>query len=198
MDDDVNALTDKLRNKHDLYVYLTERCKFMLNNTSAGNIWLPAEKYCRMLFLQQILEETKKSLIADEVRVNERIRGWLPEYACANVWPLVRTDANLRKYLPAEDMDLGRWPDRRFFWGIVNTFHPEWVTSYLDDAIKQRDKMQIINRTKLKTINVSATWKQRLLAHDFTPKGKGKYRIVIDIVAKKGRQSIIIKRDFQV
>ena len=119
--------------------YLKERCKYSLDNTSAGNIWLPAEKYCRMLFLQQILEETKKSLIADEVRVNERIRGWLPEYACANVWPLVRTDANLRMHLPAEDMDLGRWPDRRFFWGIVNTFHPDWVESYVNEATRQRD-----------------------------------------------------------
>ena len=73
MDDYDNTLTEKLRNKHDLYVYLTERCKYSLSNTSAGNLWLPVEKHCRMLFLQQILEEKKMALIADEVRVNERI-----------------------------------------------------------------------------------------------------------------------------
>ena len=89
-----------------------------------------------MHFLQAILEETKSSLNAHEVRICERIRDWLPEYSCRHVWPLVRTDATLRKYLPAEEMDLGRFPDRRFMWGIINTFHPDWVESYVNDATK--------------------------------------------------------------
>ena len=65
----------------------------------------------------------------------ERIRDWLPEYAPSNIWPLVRTDATLRKHLPAEEMDIGRWPDRRFMWGVINTFHPDWVKAYVDDAV---------------------------------------------------------------
>ena len=95
-----------------------------------------------MNFLKAILEETKSALNAHEVRVCKRTQDRLPEYACCKVWPLVRADATLRKYLPAEEMDLGQFPDRRFMWGVINTFNPYWVEAYVDAAAGDTHKAQ--------------------------------------------------------
>ena len=100
------------------------------------NLWLPAPKYCRLHFLQQILTEEKTALYAAQVKYSKRIRDFLPEYAIKNVWPLVRTNAKLRKFLPAEEYDLGRFSDRYFFWGVLCTIQSEYAEAYIDDAMK--------------------------------------------------------------
>ena len=93
-------------------------------------------KYTRMTFLQQILEDKKKCLTGAEVHPCARVRDWLPEYAPKNVWHQVRGDPGLVAYLPDEEMDLGRWPDRRFFWGVLSTLRRAWVEQYVDECAK--------------------------------------------------------------
>ena len=92
-----------------------------------------------MSFLQQILEDEKKCLLASQVIPCSRIRDTLPEYAVKNVWHQVRDDATLREYLPTEEMDLQRWPDRKFLWGVLNTLRGDWVEQYVSKTQKQRD-----------------------------------------------------------
>ena len=43
------------------------------------------------------------------------------EFAVKNVWDELKGDQELRKYLPTQEMDLGKYPDRKFFWGVVST-----------------------------------------------------------------------------
>ena len=46
------------------------------------------------------------------------------DWAIKNVWNLVKHKSSLRKYLPAEDIDLGSYPDRKFFWALLSQlFH---------------------------------------------------------------------------
>ena len=89
-----------------------------------------------MTFLQAILEDRKKCLTAENVRPCAKVREHLPEYAVKNVWPQVRNDALLCAHLPSEEMDLGRWPDRRFFWGVLSTLRGDWVDRYVGEAVK--------------------------------------------------------------
>ena len=135
--------------------------------TETVNIWLPESKYTRMTFLQAILEDSKKTYTCDEIRQCGRIREHLPEYAVKRAWPLVRDDPLIVAYLPDEELDLERWPDRRFFWGIVYTIRPEWVEDYISQCIAQRDRMHLVNRMATKTVAISAGWREKLAAHDF-------------------------------
>ena len=59
--------------------------------------WLPDPKYCRMTFVQAILQGEKDCLVTDDVRICARIRDWLPEFAPKNVWFQVRDDPALIK-----------------------------------------------------------------------------------------------------
>ena len=56
------------------------------------------------------------------------------EFAVNNLWELVKSDANLRSYLPADEMDFGRYPDRDFFWGIAFTVIPAWAKKYYEQV----------------------------------------------------------------
>ena len=117
----------------------------------------------------------KKCFTAEEIRPCSRLRDWLPEYAIKNVWPQVRDDEDLIQYLPDEEMDLGRWPDRRFFWGILSTLRREWVEKYVHESVLQRDKMQLVAQMRnRRSINISDRWKSKLLEHDFASRQKGK------------------------
>lgn len=49
------------------------------------------------------------------------------EYALKNVYLLVREDEVLMGYMPKEEMEKERWPDREWFWNIANTHRKVWV-----------------------------------------------------------------------
>ena len=43
------------------------------------------------------------------------------EFTVKNVWDELKGDQELRKYLPTQEMDLGKHPDQKIFWGVVST-----------------------------------------------------------------------------
>ena len=71
-------------------------------------------------------------------------------------------------------MNLDRWPDRRFLWGVLSTLRREWVDKYVDEAVRQRDQLHMVNRMNTKSINISGGWRAKLLEHDFASRKKGK------------------------
>ena len=83
------------------------------------------------------------------------------------MWPLVRTNAELRKFLPSEEYDLGRFSDRYFFWGVLCTVQGDYAEAYIDDAMKQQTQLQLSKRTNIKVIGISDRWRTKLLAHDY-------------------------------
>ena len=52
------------------------------------------------------------------------------EYAVKNVYNLVRTSKALQEYLPTEEMENKRYPDRAWFWGICFATIPDWANEY--------------------------------------------------------------------
>ena len=136
-----------------------------------------------MSFLQLILEDHKKCLTADQVRPCNRVRNWLPEYAPKNVWYQVRDDPTLIAYLPDEEMDLGRWPDRRFFWGVLSTLRSDWVEKYASEAATQRDKIGLGDPgPSKKAIQPSDGWRKKLLEHNFASRSKGKCALLLTLL----------------
>ena len=127
-----------------------------------------------MSFLQSILAEDKKCLFSAQVRLCNRIRNHLPEYAVKNVWHQVREDAEVVEYLPDNEMDLDRMPDRRFFWGVLSTLRRDYVEEYVNQCLAQRDELHLIKRMETKTTAISEAWRERLAMHDFASRQKGK------------------------
>ena len=53
------------------------------------------------------------------------------EHAPKKVWPSIKKDKLVRKYMPTYEMiKKNFWPDRKFFWGVVNTLRPEFTKLY--------------------------------------------------------------------
>ena len=113
---------------------LIDLCDFWLFTV---NTYLPDLKSCRLSFLQQILSEEKRLLTLDEIK-GIRLRKAYDEYVVRNVWKLVRGDAHLRSYMPAEDMDLGRYPNRDWFWAVCFTVVPTWSKQYVRKVVANR------------------------------------------------------------
>ena len=90
--------------------------------------WLPSEKTCRVEFLQQLLSEEKKFLDMNDI-TEPNIKAHWSEYAVKNAWPQVKDFAELKDYLP-DAMEKEKFPDRRFFWGVLNFLIPRWVAEY--------------------------------------------------------------------
>jgi len=69
--------------------------------------------------------------------------------------------------LPADEMDMGKYPDKKFFWGVISTLKQDWTQKLKDE---EREKLTFnVNK---KIIVVTDKWKQKLEEFDFAPKGK--------------------------
>ena len=54
-------------------------------------------------------------------------------------------------------MDLGKYPDKKFFWGVISTLKQDWAQKFKDDVMKKREKLGFnINK---KIIVVTDKWK---------------------------------------
>ena len=67
-------------------------------------------------------------------------------------------------------MDMGKYPDKKFFWGVISTLKQDWAQKFKDEVMKKREKLTFnVNK---KIIVVTDKWKQKLEEFDFALKGK--------------------------
>ena len=55
-----------------------------------------------------------------------------PEFAVKNVFNLFKNDEEFMKYMPGLEMNLGRFPDRAWFWTMAYTLREEWTSSFME------------------------------------------------------------------
>ena len=93
------------------------------------NYFLPEISNFRLSFLQKVIEDKKYILERDQIK-----HGWIhsywPEFSVKNVWPLVKSSRELTQYLPSDEMNEGRYPNKDWFWGIAYTIIPVWTKAY--------------------------------------------------------------------
>ena len=69
------------------------------------------------------------------------------ELAVKNVWPHLKNDQEVRKYLPADEMDMGKYTDKKFFCGVISTLKQDWAQKFKDEVMKKREKLTFnVNR----------------------------------------------------
>ena len=92
-------------------------------------------------------------------------KSW-EEFSVHNVWHLVSSDPMLRSYLPADEMDLKRYVDREFFWGVALTVCRPWAKKYISTVIANREMQERNNLQEKKLVVVSAKWGAKLSQFD--------------------------------
>jgi len=60
------------------------------------------------------------------------------ELAVCKIWKEVKDDPVLSLYFCEEYAD-GKYPERSFFWNVLNTFHSQYVTRLVRHAQDQRN-----------------------------------------------------------
>ena len=134
------SIADKFKSKKDLHTYMSQHRKcsydlFRFNSVCLVGLWLPTAVTCRLSFLQAILMDMKKSLQSCAVDARPIKNSW-PELAVKNVWPMVKDAPGLRDYLPSDEMEHGRFPDKIFFWGILFSVHSSWANEFHLSVLK--------------------------------------------------------------
>ena len=145
----------RYKNTKDLWLYLSERRKYFLifesrGDASPGLSWivtptfdivgyfLPPLKACRLQFLQEIMQDRKKVLKTKDVPAR-KIPHW-PQLAIKSIYPqVVERFPDILFYLPElEGKQEDRYPDRDFFYRVVNALHPEVVDNLINEAATVR------------------------------------------------------------
>ena len=116
---------------------------FLLTTAIIVSLWMPALDKVRLRFIQQILSEEKSVLHSSQIRVCEQIHATNMEFAVKNVYPHPAGDDEVLSSLPTDEMDFGRMPDRRFFFGILSTLRHEWLEAYCFHCMGVRDDLKL-------------------------------------------------------
>ena len=148
-------------------------------------------------FMKQLLAEEKKLLELSQVR-----HVHVPHYDELSVkkfWPLMHADRAFMMHMPDPTPD-GRLPERGFFWNVLNTLQPAYVTQLIDHANAQRMTAQE-DGDGVDAIEITDEWWEKLQAKPFisckfqcamipTP-----YRYIIVYCAEnKGRTLHLLKK----
>ena len=165
-----------------------------MNLLYTENVLLPKEAYCRLSFLQKIITDKKRCLIQDQVKDHNIHHNW-PEFATKHCYPLVKNNRKVLEYLPDDEMDQGRHPDKEFFWKICHTVIPEWADRYREEMVKQRNLVKQDEFRETKKINVTDAWLSRMKKHDFKSQGKWEFmdHPLFFIARKKTTHSVLIR-----
>lgn len=128
----------KLSSKADWYRFLSDHSKFpcCLIPALEGYL-LPPYKQTSMRFIRDFLKGDKELIKAAEVRHFN-----VPLYAELSVASLlnqVKDDPDMMKYLPVYEGQRDP-PDRHFFFGVLGSTAPEWLSGLIKHANRTRNK----------------------------------------------------------
>ena len=78
---------------------------------------MPRVEYCRLEFLQQLFQGKKQVLLNHQV--SQFTEPTAPELAVKLLFPQLSDDEELMSYFDTDQGSKGKFPERRFFWGIL-------------------------------------------------------------------------------
>ena len=87
-------------------------------------------------------------------------------------------DELLKDYIPDLEQNSGRFPERDFFFGILGTLKPIYLTKIIEDANKVRYEANA-NDPKKDFIMLDTPWYEELMKHPyFSSKNNLQYLII--------------------
>ena len=98
-------------------------------------IYLPSDTHCTLNFVQGVVTGRKSFLYIPDIKpLNVPVR---PELSVANCWADAILLPGVLDHFPNEWAGARR-VDRKYFWMILATLHPEWVKSIIRGSREAR------------------------------------------------------------
>ena len=94
-----------------------------------------------------------------------------PEWAVKNIWPQVQDIEKLHKYMP-DSLWEKKWPDREFFWSLIQKLIPEWTNQYHQKVVDSRRDKKVKPPKDKKFVAVTIKWLEKLELHDYHSRSK--------------------------
>ena len=172
----------KLKSKADFVTYLDQHreylCLFM-PDPLVVQYYLPPEDVINKDFLKEVLAGEK--LLFKKTEVNYIAVPHYDELSVKNLWPEVKKDGKFLQYFPSV-YPKGKGPPRKYFFDVLNTVMPEYLSMILNHANEARmaadgEKMQN------QSIHISPFWEQELKA---LPYLSSKYLFSLEILSTLG------------
>ena len=131
---------------------------------------LPTDGHCTLHFLQQVVRGRKRFLWVTDCRpIKVPIR---PELSVARIWPDAIQIPGVTDYFPDEWEGASR-VDRKFFWMILTSLHPEWVKHLIRGSREARNAHRANRVVERNLLQPNQDWVDNLLrAEGFVPMGK--------------------------
>ena len=130
---DARDLIGRFRSKSDIYEYLSQHSKFSMHLSLiySGQYYMPPKKKITKDFLKEVFAGRKHLIPRAQVRPIE-----VPKYDELSVVSLisdVMKERELAKFIP-EQRTKADLPDREYFFNIVNTSDPEYLSVLIKHA----------------------------------------------------------------
>ena len=108
---------------------------FITDTYSIVQLYVPPEKTVNRDFLRQVLKGEKALLPIAECKFVT-----IPNYdelGVRHIFPQFHDDGDVMKYMQ-DSYPKDRYPDRQYFYTILNTVHPEYVSALIAHANSAR------------------------------------------------------------
>jgi len=89
-----------------------------------------------------------------------------PEISVKNLYDDSMLDPDVSLYMPTREQLSNKLPERRFFFGILGTIKPDYLSEIIEDAHKKRYSIEDGDRKK-QGILISDTWLEELKKHPY-------------------------------
>ena len=139
-------------------------------------------------YLRLLLADKKKLLPIGKLRAINVPK--FDELSVKSIFPLLAKDEKFMQYMP-DRCPQGRYPDRRFFFNILNTIYPERTQSIIENANKVRNS-GAGSRTEDETVAVTEEWWQALHKMPFV--SSKIYLFLICCLASRGSTLHLLKQ----
>ena len=83
-----------------------------------------------------------------------------------NLFDDALSDSELAKYLPSKEQLSGKLPERDFFFGILCTLRRQYMTDIVQEAHKNRFKLNEDDKDK-QAILITDSWMKELMKHPY-------------------------------
>ena len=108
MVDNKTETLDNIKVKRDLHTYMVDirKCLCLIHSYICSEVgeWLPSLRTCRLSFLQQILQDKKKTIKTKDIKMLNVQQNW-PDWQVKHAWLLIKADETVHPYLPVEEMN---------------------------------------------------------------------------------------------
>jgi hypothetical protein len=125
---------------------------------------MPTYKGTKISFLRAIFCNKKKAL--KQANVNKLIVPHYEELSVKNLYNDAMKDVLIKDYIPDLEQNSNRFPERDFFFGILNSLRPEYIKKIIEDANKVRYESDI-NDPKKDFIMLDDDWYKELMKYPY-------------------------------